>query len=285
MAQLCDAVLLGAGPRPGDPLSGPVRMLCRRLHLHTVVTPLPSTAPAVPPRASAEVEGTGERVLVRDLAAVDDHQEDQARPTQPDGLVPSIRVALRAASRHRSPLLVVAPEAGGGCAAPAAWHELVDQLAAGYPDITAEHVDVETARERLGQRGTGGFVVLACGPARRVLYRASSAAAGSPGLLPAAVIGDASLGLFAPAHGPAPGLVGRSVANPLGALRAGSLLLRHGLQLVAEANLLETAVRAVVREGRLTPDLAATPEHRVGTEEVVARVLAHLADAATGRAS
>jgi len=53
--------------------------------------------------------------------------------------------------------------------------------------------------------------------------------AGSMGMLPSASLGDGVRGLYEPIHGTRRDIAGKGIANPLGAILSGALLLRHSL--------------------------------------------------------
>jgi 3-isopropylmalate dehydrogenase len=80
---------------------------------------------------------------------------------------------------------------------------------------------------------------------------------GSLGMLPSATIGG-KVNLYEPIHGSAPDIAGKGLANPLGAILTGALILRHSGGLEAEAVAIETSVRKVLEQGFRTPDLART---------------------------
>ncbi|MFA7322173.1 MAG: isocitrate/isopropylmalate family dehydrogenase, partial [Dokdonella sp.] len=80
------------------------------------------------------------------------------------------------------------------------------------------------------------------------------------------------LGLYEPIHGSAPDIAGQGIANPIGAILSAALLLRHSLDLHAEAAAIEAAVDAVLDGAELTRDLGGT----ASTGEVTAAVLAQL---------
>jgi 3-isopropylmalate dehydrogenase len=74
-------------------------------------------------------------------------------------------------------------------------------------------------------------------------------------MLPSATIGG-KVNLYEPIHGSAPDIAGKKLANPLGAILTGALVLRHSAGLEAEAAAIEAAVRKVLEEGYRTADLA-----------------------------
>jgi 3-isopropylmalate dehydrogenase len=61
--------------------------------------------------------------------------------------------------------------------------------------------------------------------------------------------------LYEPVHGSAPDIAGKGLANPLGAILTGALILRHSGCLEAEAAAIEASVRKVLEQGFRTPDL------------------------------
>jgi 3-isopropylmalate dehydrogenase len=81
------------------------------------------------------------------------------------------------------------------------------------------------------------------------------------------------------AHGSAPDIAGRDIANPIAMILSSAMLLgwlaaRHGDQRLAEAGrLVDDAVRAVVDGGTSTRDLGGT----ASTSGFTAAVVAHLA--------
>ena len=103
-------------------------------------------------------------------------------------------------------------------------------------------------------------------------------ARGGMGMAPSADIGDEHA-LFQPAHGSAPDIAGRGVANPIAAIQSAAMMLdwfaeRHGLPECAEAGRrIDAAVADVLTEGRPRPvDLGGTD----GTEAVTRAVVAAL---------
>jgi 3-isopropylmalate dehydrogenase len=88
-----------------------------------------------------------------------------------------------------------------------------------------------------------------------ILSDESAVITGSLGMLPSATIGG-KVNLYEPVHGSAPDIAGKGLANPLGAILTGALILRHSAALEAEAAAIEASVRKVLEQGFRTPDLA-----------------------------
>mgnify|MGYP001940208975 FL=1 len=85
-----------------------------------------------------------------------------------------------------------------------------------------------------------------------ILSDESSVIPGSLGLLPSASLSELPTGespckgLYEPIHGSAPDIAGQGIANPVGTILSGALLLRWSLGLEKEAAAIEQAVRKVL---------------------------------------
>ena len=94
---------------------------------------------------------------------------------------------------------------------------------------------------------------------------------GGLGVAPGANIGEKAA-VFEPVHGSAPKYAGLNKANPTALILSGALMLRH-LGETGAANVVETAVREVIADGRtVTYDLGGSAGTREFGEAVAARV-------------
>lgn len=152
------------------------------------------------------------------------------------------------------------------------WRRVATQVAAEYPDVAVEHVLVDTAAMRLIARPASFDVLVTENTFGDILTDEASVLAGSMGMLPSASLGDGVRGLYEPIHGTAPDIAGKGIANPLGAILSGAMLLRHSLGMEAEAARIESAVDAVINAGCRTPDLGG----KLGTKEMTAAVVGAL---------
>jgi 3-isopropylmalate dehydrogenase len=94
---------------------------------------------------------------------------------------------------------------------------------------------------------------------------------GSLGMLPSASIGG-RVALYEPVHGSAPDIAGKGLANPLGAILSGAMLLRHSFQLEKEAICIESAVSTVLTAGYRSRDLAKPGAPTLTTSEMGRKV-------------
>jgi len=135
------------------------------------------------------------------------------------------------------------------------WRATVIEVAAEFPDVTLEHQYVDAMSMHLMNQPRSYDVVLTENLFGDILSDESAVITGSLGMLPSATIGG-KINLYEPVHGSAPDIAGKGLANPLGAILTGALILRHSGELEAEAAAIEASVRKVLEQGFRTPDLA-----------------------------
>ena len=127
-----------------------------------------------------------------------------------------------------------------------------------FPDVTVEHMLVDSAAMHLLQRPRDFDVIVTENMFGDILTDEASMLAGSLGMLPSASLSaNPRGGVFEPIHGSAPDIAGRGIANPYAAILSAAMLLRYALRLNAEAQALERAVDQAINAGALTADLAA----------------------------
>ncbi len=167
------------------------------------------------------------------------------------------------------------------------WRETVTRIADGFPEVELDHLLVDNAAMQLVSDPSRFDVILTENLFGDILSDEAAMLTGSLGMLPSASLGDGGPGLFEPVHGSAPELAGKGVANPLAGFLSAAMMLRHGLEMEAQATAVEEAVEAALARGVRTPDLAwveaemppmsdLPAEVEVGTEEMTEAVLAEL---------
>ena len=78
--------------------------------------------------------------------------------------------------------------------------------------------------------------------------------------------------MFEPVHGSAPDIAGKGIANPIGQIWSGAMMLDH-LEVPAAARRVETAVAAVLAEGKArTPDLGGRSSTQEVTDAIIGRL-------------
>jgi 3-isopropylmalate dehydrogenase len=170
-----------------------------------------------------------------------------------DEVVRVARVAFQLAQKRRKKLTSV--DKANVLEVSQLWRAAVNEVAAEFPDVAVEHQYVDAMSMHLMNRPRDFDVVLTENLFGDILTDESSVITGSLGMLPSATLGG-KVNLYEPVHGSAPDIAGKGLANPLGAILSGALILRHSAGLEAEAAAIETAVRKVLEQGFRTPDLA-----------------------------
>ncbi len=109
------------------------------------------------------------------------------------------------------------------------------------------------------------------------LSDACAAQVGGLGLAPGANIGEGRA-LFESTHGTAPDIAGRNLANPGSMILSGAMMLEH-IGWTGASRRIVGALEAVLRSGRVTPDLAAgrSDVEVLGTDAFAASVVEALA--------
>lgn len=103
-----------------------------------------------------------------------------------------------------------------------------------------------------------------------ILSDVAAGVAGGLGFAPSGNIGDEH-SVFEPAHGSAPDIAGKGVANPTATTLAGAMMLRH-IGMSGEAEAIENAVGEVYRAGARTRDVGGPLGSKQFTDLVVRRL-------------
>ncbi|WP_146520818.1 3-isopropylmalate dehydrogenase [Stieleria varia] len=144
-----------------------------------------------------------------------------------------------------------------------------------FPDVQYDVVLVDAMAMHLINRPRDFDVVVTGNMFGDILTDEASMLPGSLGMLPSASLGSDGPGLYEPIHGSAPDIAGKGIANPLATILAAAMMLRHSLDLPAEADAIEAAVEAVLADGLRTADIARGAES-IGTEAMGNAVLQRL---------
>ncbi len=286
-----DAVLLGAvgGPKWSDP-GAPVRPeqgllalrkglgLFANLRPVTLHTALLDASPIKP----EVLEGT-DIMVVRELTGGIYFGEKRRTPDSASDLctytVEEIervtRVAGKLARGRRKSIVSV--DKANVLETSRLWRSTVERvLREEFADVKLEHMLVDSAAMHLIRKPASFDVILTENMFGDILTDEASMLAGSLGLLPSASLGASRVGLYEPIHGSAPDIAGKGIANPLGTILSVAMLLRHSLDLPAEAQVVEKAASEAVAAGLRTADIAAggpALSTRQAGDEVVKRIL------------
>ena len=162
------------------------------------------------------------------------------------------------------------------------WRDVVSKVhAEEYPDVGLEHMFVDNCCMQLVRAPKQFDVILTGNLFGDIVSDEASMLTGSIGMLPSAALGakDAngkSLALYEPVHGSAPDITGQGIANPLATILSFVMALRYSFDLQKEADMIETAINAVLANGIRTADLMKDGMTKVSTAQMGDAVLAEL---------
>jgi tartrate dehydrogenase/decarboxylase/D-malate dehydrogenase len=153
------------------------------------------------------------------------------------------------------------------------WDEVVGEVAAGFPDVELRKYHVDALAARMITHPQTLDVIVASNLFGDILTDIGSAISGSMGVAPGANINPdrTAPSMFEPIHGSAPDIAGKGVANPIGAIWAGAMMLQH----LGEREAHDTIVGAIgkaLAEGIRTADLRGSACTADVTEALLQRV-------------
>ena len=167
-----------------------------------------------------------------------------------------IRFALNLA-RSRKKHLTSATKSNGIIHTMPFWDERFRTVSAEYPDVRTDqfHIDILTAHFVLHPDWFD--VVVGSNLFGDILSDLGPAIAGSIGMAPSANLNPENKypSMFEPVHGSAPDIAGKGIANPIGQIWSGVLMLRH-LGASEAADAIEDAIATTLSDSAIrTPDI------------------------------
>ena len=170
-----------------------------------------------------------------------------------------LRYAFELAKTRRRKHVTSATKSNGIAITMPYWDERFRAMSAQYPEVRADqyHVDILTAQFVLHPEWFD--VVVGSNLFGDILSDLGPGVAGTIGIAPSANLNPEREypSCFEPVHGSAPDIYGRKVANPIGQIWSGAMMLEH-LGHAAAAAAIVTAIETVLREGPRTPDMGGT---------------------------
>ncbi len=182
-----------------------------------------------------------------------------------------MRYAFELASKRPKRHVTSATKSNGIMHTMPYWDERFSEISKDFPEIAADqyHIDILTAHF---VRNPDWFdVVVGSNLFGDILSDLGPAIAGSIGLAASANINleKEFPSLFEPVHGSAPDIAGKNIANPIGQIWAGAMMLDHLGEQGAARDIL-SAIDAVLEQGAAkTPDLGGTAQTRDVTDAII----------------
>jgi 3-isopropylmalate dehydrogenase len=267
-----DAVLFGAigDPKYDNDPSAKVRpeqgllAMRRELGLYANVRPI-TTFPSLLDKSSLkrEILKGVDILMIRELTGGIYFGKPQGRSedgnTAYDSCVYSkfeiervVRLACEYALKRKGKVTVV--DKANVLATSRLWRETSKEIVNDYPGIEMDFLFVDNAAMQLIQNPLRFDVIVTENMFGDILSDEASVITGSLGLLPSASIG-LSTSVFEPIHGSYPQAAGKNIANPLGTILSAAMLLKTGLNLTRESDVLKKAAEESLEAGIVTEDL------------------------------
>ena len=162
------------------------------------------------------------------------------------------------------------------------WRKVVSEVAEKYPEVTLEHMLVDNCAMQLVRNPAQFDVLLTENMFGDILSDEAAMIMGSLGTMPSASLNETSFGLYEPSGGSAPDIAGQGIADPIATIVSAAMLLRYSLNLDAEADAIENAVKKALADGYRTIDLMPSSEEdkanvkQVGTSGMGDAIIARL---------
>jgi tartrate dehydrogenase/decarboxylase/D-malate dehydrogenase len=176
------------------------------------------------------------------------------------GVDRALRYAFELARTRPAKHLTSATKSNGIIHTMPYWDERFAAVGEDYPEIRTDQFHIDILCAHFVQHPDWFDVVVASNLFGDILSDLGPALAGAIGIAPSANLNPERQrpSMFEPVHGSAPDIAGQGIANPIGQIWSGAMMLDH-LGHGEAARAVEAAIAAVVAEGRtLTPDLGGT---------------------------
>ncbi len=157
------------------------------------------------------------------------------------------------------------------------WRDVVTDVHKEYKDVKLDHMYVDNAAMQLVRAPKEFDVVVTGNMFGDILSDAAAMLTGSIGMLPSASLDANNKGLYEPSHGSAPDIAGKDIANPLAQILSLAMMLRYSLGKTEQADRIEAAVKAVLKQGLRTVDIYEAGTTKVGTTQMGDAVVKALA--------
>lgn len=173
-----------------------------------------------------------------------------------------LRYAFELAQNRAAKHLTSATKSNGIIHSMPYWDSRVAEMAKRFPEVLVDqyHIDILTANF---VRMPDHFdVVVGSNLFGDILSDLGPACTGTIAIAPSANLNPARdyPSMFEPVHGSAPDIAGKGIANPIGTIWAGAMMLEHLGHQAAHDSIM-TAIENVLREGvHLTPDMGGSAD-------------------------
>ncbi len=153
------------------------------------------------------------------------------------------------------------------------WDRVIEEVSVQYPDVTYHKMYVDNASASFVLKPEVFDVIVTTNMIGDILSDLGGAIMGSLGLGPSGNINPERdfPSMFEPIHGSAPDIAGQGIANPVGSIWSGALMLEHLGEAEASQDIVK-GIEATTQKGIVTVDLGGTAK----TAEIADSIINHL---------
>lgn len=188
------------------------------------------------------------------------------------GIDRALRFAFELANRREARHLTSATKSNGIAVSMPFWDERVEEIAKEYPQVRQDkyHIDILAAQFVLNPDRFD--VVVASNLFGDILSDLGPACTGTIGIAPSGNLNPEKTApsLFEPVHGSAPDIAGKGIANPIGQIWCGSMMLEHLGETEAASSIMSAIETVLTRKALRTADLGGTASTEVCGKEIAA---------------
>ena len=135
------------------------------------------------------------------------------------------------------------------------WSKVVEEVSKDYPEVTLTNMLVDNCAMQIVRDPKQFDVILTENMFGDILSDEASMVTGSLGMLSSASLGEGTFGMYEPSQGSAPDIAGKGIANPIATILSAAMMLRYTFDLDKEADVIEAAVKQVLKDGYRTIDI------------------------------
>jgi len=196
------------------------------------------------------------------------------------GIERILRYGFELAARRPRKLLASATKSNALTHSMVMWDEIAEIVRKEYPGVEYRKYHVDALAARMVTHPQTLDVLVTSNLFGDILTDIGSAISGSLGIAPGANINPTREhpSMFEPIHGSAPDIAGRGIANPIGAIWAGALMLDHLGHRDVHDRILGAIERVVAAGAVRTPDLGGSASTRQVADAVVAEMAVGVGD-------
>ncbi len=134
------------------------------------------------------------------------------------------------------------------------WQRVFSEKSEQYAQIATDHCYVDALTMKMVRKPEDFDIIVTCNLFGDIVTDLGAELQGGMGLSASANLNPEGVSMFEPVHGSAPDIAGENKANPLAAILAAAMMLRH-FDLQQEADIVEDTVQQALNENKMTVDM------------------------------